>query len=138
MTILTPKEVLKALIDDKKLEYSWWRDNGGNHRWRFFEPRENGVSIEALLERQFIFRLAKGTIDIGDISFPKPDSEPRKAGEEYWVADPTHTDYTFKYDWYTDESYEQILTRGFLHRSRENAIAHAKALIKLSGGTVDE
>lgn len=135
MTVLTPQEVLQALIDDKKLEY---RQRNDSNDWRVFKPLDNRVTIEAILEGRFIFRLTQEMITIGDVSFPKPESESLKAGEEHWVADPTHINYTFKYDWYADELQEQNLNRGFLHRSRENAIAHAKALIKLSGGTVDE
>lgn len=36
-----------------------------------------------------------------------------------------------------DKADKLLLSRGFIHRSKENAIAHAKALIQLSRGTIN-
>ena len=86
------------------------------------------------------FRLAQEMITIGDVSFPKPESEPPELGTEYWIAEPSYGYYatTIPIFW-SDDSQDRIyLKRGLVHLTRENAIAHAKALIKLSGGNVDE
>lgn len=136
MTILTPQEALQAIADGKKLEYKWHTDD----EWYMFYPLINGVFLENIMKGKSVFRLAQEMITIGDVSFPKPESNPLKNGTEYWVADPTSQYCTTQGAncWGNDDLDKNYFRRNLVHLSKENAIAHAKALIKLSGGNVDE
>lgn len=50
------------------------------------------------------------------------------------MPDPTIDRLCFWSEWDNVKLDEQRLERGVVHLTEENAIAHAKALIKLSGG----
>lgn len=135
---MTPQEALQAIVDGKKLEYKWHTVNS----WIRFNSLSNGVCVNNILKGKIIFRLAQEQemITIGDVSFPKPVREPLENGTEYWVAELPSQHYTTQGPnrWVNDYLDRRYLRRGLVHLSKENAIAHAKALIKLSGGNVDE
>lgn len=132
---LTPQEALQAVIDGKKVEYALTHPDYKIRVWEIFTGREY---LDILTCGEFEFRLAQEMITIDDVSFPKPESEPLKKGTEYWVADPTFCHYALAGHWVGDKLDKLALSRGLLHKSKEDAIAHAKALIRLSGGNVDE
>lgn len=133
MKKLTPQETLQAILDSKKVEYRHPHLN-----WTILNP--TSLKLSKLLESEYQFRLVQEMLTVGNISFPKPVSEPPELGTEYWIADPSHGYYatTVPIFWNDDSQDRIYLKRGLVHVSRENAIEHAKALIKLSGGTVDE
>lgn len=128
--LLTSTEVVQAIQDGKKVEY-----RHPHLDWTILKPTR--FKLSKLLESEYQFRLAQEMVSIGDVSFIKPASEPLKYAEQYWVADPTDADYTTSFLWIGDNFDKLALSRGLVHRSRENAIAHAKALIKLSGGQIE-
>lgn len=128
--LLTSAEVVQAIQGGKKVEY-----RHPHLDWTILKPTRFKVS--KLLESEYQFRLAQEMVSIGDVSFPKPESEPLKDAEQYWLADPTDVGYTSSHLWAGNQFDKLALARGFVHRSGENAIAHAKALIKLSGGQIE-
>lgn len=137
MRELTTQEALQAIIDGKKVEIRGVIASC-NEEWRLLNI--HNTSIDVLTSGLFMFRLAQETITIGDVSFPKPESKPLEADTEYWV---TQTDYeTYvaldPFLWSDSPCDKMFLERGIVQLSRENAIEHAKALIKISGGTVDD
>ncbi|AKG19276.1 hypothetical protein AAX09_07710 [Moraxella bovoculi] len=133
--LLTAPEVVQALLAGKDVECTRAMDSQSND-WYSLNQYETSISM--LTNGLFIFRLAQEKVTIGDVSFPKPVSEPLKKGTKYWFAGLGSERCAFSYDWDDDETDKRILRRGLLHLSEENAVAHAKALIKLSGGTIDE
>lgn len=136
MRELTPQETLQAITDGKNLEYRLC----GTDDWRYFNHFNNGITIEGILRGSCIFRLCREMITVGGVSFPKPETTKPASGIRYWSADPIHEDFTrcFITEW-ADNSYDnRVLSRGLLHLSEENAIAHAKALVKLSGGNTND
>ena len=135
MKELTPRETLQAIIDGKKVE-SRGVIASRNSEWRLLN--EHNTSIDVLTSGLFMFRLAQETITVGDVSFPMPESEPLKGDEQYWVAAPTVAAYTASVSWTGDQFDKWALSRGLVHRSKENAIKHSKALIELSGGNPDD
>ena len=135
MRKLTIQEALQAVIDDKKVEFKGVVASCADE-WRLLNI--HNTSIDVLTSGLFMFRLAQETITVGDVSFPMPESEPLKGDEQYWVAAPTVAAYTTSVSWTGDQFDKWALSRGLVHRSKENAIAHAKALIKLSGGSVND
>lgn len=134
MTELTPQEALQAIADGKSLEYKWY-----NHsEWQLFGCLNNGVSIEAILKGYFVFRPLPKTIAVGGVSFPKSVSEPLKEGQKYFIPDLTVTRLYYTSQWCNTDLDNLRLKRGIIHLSEEDAVAHAKALIELSGGQVDD
>lgn len=133
MKILTASEVVQAIQDGKKVEFRYPNIDV----WHKIETWKN-LSLGKLLDPTFKFRLVQETLTVNDVSFPKPESEPLRDGDEYWMADPTHKRYALLFEWSGDEFHKWALSRAMVHKSKENAIAHAKCLIKLSGGTIDE
>ncbi|WFF39250.1 hypothetical protein LU290_03240 [Moraxella nasibovis] len=131
---LTPQEALQALADGKNLEYRWYNQSD----WRPFYSLSNGVSVEAILRGHFVFRPVQEMITVGDVSFPKPVSEPPKRGSEYYMPAVGRDVFYIPVSWDDDQVDRFRLKRGLIHLSKENAIAHAKALIKLGGGKVDD
>lgn len=133
--LLTAPEVVQALLAGKDVECTRAMDSQSND-WYSLNQYETSISM--LTNGLFIFRLAQEMVTIGDVSFPKPESEPLRDGDEYWMADPIHKRYALPFKWSGDEFHKQALSRAIVHKSKENAIAHAKCLIKLSGGTIDD
>lgn len=134
MKELTPPEVVQALLDGKKVEIRAVIDSQ-NSDWKPLDEHE--VSIRVLTNGFFMFRLAQEMITVGDVSFPKPESEPLQDGDKYWIADPMANSYAILSMWVGNKLDKLALSKGLLHKSRESAIAHAKAIIKLSGGSID-
>ena len=130
--LLTPQEALRAIIDGKKVECLL----EGLEKWDSILLFTTGV----LVNPRNKFRLSQEMITIGGVSFPKPESEPLEINTEYWVAEASYGYYaTANPTLWVDDSQDRLyLKRGLVHLSKENAISHAKALIKLSGGTIDE
>ncbi|MDO4441357.1 MAG: hypothetical protein Q4B81_04165 [Moraxella sp.] len=135
MKLLTPQETLQAIIDGKRVEIRGAIDSH-NSGWKPLNEHE--IHIRVLTNGLFIFRLAKETITIGDVSFPKPESSPPKQGTKYWAVSITAHYIPPLRIWEDDNIDKSYLAHGLVHLSKENAIAHAKALIELSGGKVDE
>lgn len=130
MRTLTPQEALQAIIDGKKVECLL----DGSDSWDSILL----FTTEVLANPRNKFRLQE--ITIGDVSFPKPESEPLELGTKYWIAELSYEYYSTSIPiiWEDDSQDRIYLKRGLVHLSRENANAHGKALIKLSGGNVDE
>lgn len=135
MKLLTPQEVIQALLDGKKVEIRG-AINLQNSGWKPLNEHE--IHIRVLTTGLFIFRLAKEMITINGVSFPKPACEPLEIGQEYFVCDIVSKGFYDIFEWENCKLDQDFLKYGMIHLTKEDAIAHAKALIKLSGGKVDE
>lgn len=134
MTTLTPQEVLQAIIDGRNLEFR----HLGFEEWTRLNPLDNPLSLESIFKDGVLFRLAQEMITIGDVSFPKPITESLDYDETYYVSDLTDPRMYWEFAWSNSSQDYTYLSLGLIHLTKENAIAHAKALIKLSGGNIDE
>lgn len=76
------------------------------------------------------------TININGVEVPEPEKEFLEEGKKYWLAIPTDLDLARKIIWKGDKYDLLWLERGFIHRTKEDAVAHAEALIEASGGEV--
>lgn len=138
--LLTPHEALQALIDGKDVEYRQV-DRIGSAKW---EDLNDSESIYALTDTEkYELRLKpkpQEMVTIGDTSFPKPCMDELKDGQIYYIADlgdlRLYSEFTYNGD-YGDSVDRRLLKRGLVHLTKENAIAHAKALIKLRGGNYE-
>lgn len=131
MKLLTSTETIQALLESKQIEYNY----GNEKEWYKLKPFD--FTIENLLDESYSFRLAQEMTVIGDVSFPKPETKPLVKGCAYYYVNPLIRElHTVTY-WKNDEVDMLLLTRNLIHLTKENAIAHAKALVKLSGGSYE-
>lgn len=75
------------------------------------------------------FRLAPRTIRVNGVEVPAPESKAPSYDSEYFVADPTATEFTWCYSWEDAESDCMFLERGLVYLRKEDAIARAKAML---------
>lgn len=131
MKLLTPEEVLQAIKDGKPVEVKF----GEHYEWKLVDRFR--MNIDELLDPEHSFRSPQEVITIGDVSFPKPETQAPDLGVRYYIVDLTECKLINSFAWLNSELDYHYLNIGNLHLSEENAIAHAKALIKLSGGTYE-
>lgn len=89
--------------------------------------------IAALRAKGYLIRTPE-TIQISGIHVPKPLMEPPQLGANYWFIDLHRQSLAVSSQWAGGAFDNLALKRGMLHVTEENAVAHAKALIKVSGG----
>lgn len=133
MKLLTPEEVLQALKDGKKVEYLHIAED------TWYELDGNDFTVNNLLDNFYTYRLAQEMMTIGGVSFPKPECS-KKVVEQvgvYYYPDILSPEDPYHVIWENSIKHFNILKSGLLHLNRENAIAHSKALIKLSGGSYE-
>lgn len=103
-----------------------------NCRWDAFEKSFEGVWVS--MARTFTadayeFRLASHTITVNGVEVPAPESKAPSYDSEYFVADPTAAEFTWRYSWEYAESDCMFLERGLVYLRKEDAIARAKAML---------
>lgn len=64
--------------------------------------------------------------------FPKSIKKAPNVGKIVFFAEPLEEGFYSSSEWENESLFFMYLNRGFVHLSKENAIAHAKALIKFS------
>lgn len=100
----------------------------------FHTTKENREKLEALYGVEFKVPEPE-MVNIGNFKFPKPESEPLKEGETYYV--PLIYGWSL-YDvckWYSGMSNDEtLLESGLVHKTAEAATQHAKVLIAISQG----
>lgn len=89
--------------------------------------------VTALLAKGYSIR-APELIQIGGIHVPKPLMTPPPRGTQYWCVAINDTALVDALTWDWNRYDKLMLKRSIIHLSKENALAHAKALIKVSGG----
>lgn len=129
MKLLTPEEVLEALRKDKSVEVKLSK----RLPWEPFNKFRMNVNV--LVNPEVSFRLAQEMVTIGDISFPKPESEPLTENTRYYLPYLLNPNEPYENLWDDVHMDFEYLKLGLIPLSKENAVKHAKALIKLSGGT---
>lgn len=65
---------------------------------------------------------------MGGEVFPKPEAEPLKDGETYYYPDLDYPIWVGKQEWEGDNLDESRLKLGLVHKTKEAAVAHSKAL----------
>ncbi len=97
-----------------------WLDLGEHPAWHF----------------TWDYRRKPRTIRIGERDVPEPMRVAPQEGTMYWMpafSGHLHASTTY---WDGCEFDEDMLKHGFTHTTKEAAIAHAEALILISGGTL--
>ena len=74
------------------------------------------------------------SIQIGDARVPKPLMAPPPLGTNYWFIDLYNQGLVNHFQWAGCDFDNRSLKRGLVHLTEGAALAHAKALINVSGG----
>ena len=110
----------------------WYKGSGDD--WR---PVEISPSWRYEYDWYIGDRPPKRKIMIGDAEIDAPEVENPSYNRNYFVPSPTKLEFYTEQCWGENASHTDM-QRGLVHLNKEAAIAHAKALIKVSGGCVDE
>lgn len=78
------------------------------------------------------YRRKPRTIKINGVDVPEPCREMLEEGTEYWVPLIGSSSLAAMYGWEGCSRDERILPRGLIHLTREDAEAHAKALLSFT------
>jgi len=81
-------------------------------------------------------RIAPRTIQIGGMEVPEPCRTAPDMGTRYHYVSFDQGDFVYDLLWENLKTDHSRLKSGMCHLTKEAAIAHAKALIKVSGGEV--
>lgn len=128
MKLLTPQEVLQALERNESVEVKLIKSS----QWELLDKHSRTISL--LVNSGASFRLVPEMITIGNISFPKPVTEKLPWQTVYYYPSLEREELCNADMWGNSGFDHTLLQRGLIHLTEEDAVEHAKALIKLSGG----
>ena len=111
----------------------WYKGSGDD--WR---PVEISPSWRYEYEWHIGEHPPKRKIMIGDVEVDAPELAGLVHGDAYFLTNTCGLELYATMTWANDHYDSALLKRGLVHLNKEAAIAHAKALIKVSGGCVDE
>ena len=127
---MKPEEVLEALGLGKGFKYNYL---GGY--WVINNP---ALPVDALISGEYSSRI-KEMIANGNVSFPKPETKKPNMNSRYYSPLLGDTSEAYmELTWEDDSIDNTSFTQGLVHLSKDNAIAHAKALNEIIGDTVDD
>lgn len=78
------------------------------------------------------YKIKPKTITVNGFEIPEPVREELILGQYYFIPSPTNfeeEDLFEDYYWDSDRNDKSFLERGVIHLTKENAIAHAKAML---------
>lgn len=129
--MLNHKEVLEALLAGKVLRDIVDKDiiifMGADGKLY----SEIGKPLSALYLP--LWELAPETIEINGIDITKPESKELSYNTIYYMPKPDYADLYHSSCWANHKIDKLRLERGLIHLTKENAIAHAKAIISFTG-----
>jgi hypothetical protein len=124
MEYLTVRQAAEAILRGEKLVatpgtfvHSIWIDHGN-------------------LDAATKFTIAPKTITIGGMEVPEPCRTAPKNGTKYFTPALLSSSLILDPTWSCDGTDLSWLKRGLVHLTKEAAITHAEAMIKVSGGEV--
>lgn len=85
-----------------------------------------------IFEDTWDFRLKTKTLSINGLDVPEPMREKPEIGTKYWYIETSSDALCDWTTWQDDESDNRHLRLGDCHLTRDNCIAHAKALFSFS------
>ena len=137
---------LRAALDGQTVQMSLepWEEK----HWDDFLPQYDETSTKIFFTgttkdgKKVFFRLKPQFIKIGELTVPapvSPDTQALPEDTDFWIADPSRHDgeFTRKLNWDGALCDRQHLKRGLVHLTKADASAHAKALILVSGGSIN-
>ena len=110
--------------------------------WERWEHRQEGLEdfyplrSNPHFDENVEYRRKSKTIRIGERDVPEPMRVAPAMSTKYYVVDYNVVDHYCSNYWFNDEYDNGMLQNGLCHTTHEAAIAHAEALILISGGTL--
>ena len=134
--LISGADALKALAAGKEVQYSH-EEIPVLDQWATIRNLEE-YSLDYFLkpDTKFKFRLKPRTLKIGDIEITAPETEPLKDGR-YYIPSLINFSFYEQLNWNCDGFNYHHLKHGLVHLTEQNAIAHTRALILVSGGSVE-
>ena len=130
------KHIINAISDGKIVEVEKF-DQMGNPVWATISGIISINELNQLKDNRF--RQAIPTINIGGYSVPKPLTEAPDEDLEMYIPNVLNYLLYFSSRWNSESlAHQKWLKLGMIHSTKEAAIAHAKALIAISGGAIQE
>ena len=100
----------------------------------FHASKENHEKLESLYGVEFKVPEPE-MVKIGNFEFPKPESEPLKESEEFYIPDINSLCFYERHFWHDKLiTCHGMLSKGLVHKTIKAAIQHAKVLISISQG----
>lgn len=127
-------ELMLQYAQDCAIDKDAWKNWQIKERFQFDWVMING---HPTWSERLEYRRKPRTIVIGGMEVPTPETREPKNGTVYYQTNPQSEDLYSEFEWVRDRFDLTVLQTGMLHLSKENAIIHAKALIKISGGTTN-
>ena len=81
------------------------------------------------------YKIKPKTIKVNGFEVPEPVKEELILGQYYFIPSPTNfevNDLFEDFSWDSDRHDKSFLDRGIIHLTKENAIAHAKAMLGIN------
>jgi hypothetical protein len=128
--MLNHREVLEALLAGKvvrdELDNSILLYLGTDGRLR--------NETDTIMDRVFVegWQLSLETIEINGIKAPKGETVVPARGTRLFLPVLHYDDYYSQLSWNGSQAHHDFLSKGLLHLSKEDAIAHAKALLSFT------
>lgn len=122
-------EILRAIADGEPLEN--FEIRGSDSDWQSWQSLANGWMDWLYNPEDWYLRRKQKTIVVNGFEVPEPVREPLEKGQMYWMPLLHSTDYVMFVNCTGGATVlEQLaLKRGFLHLTKEAAVAHAKAML---------
>lgn len=119
-------QVLRWIADKERVEIRWGKDP----RWMDLGSRNEIVFDEIMREEgDYEFRLKPRTITVNGREIVAGETVEPSFGTKYYAADPYSTVFFSDDKWSGWPEHHEWLRRGLVHLTKENAIAHAKAML---------
>jgi hypothetical protein len=110
--------------------------------WERWERRQEGLEdfhplrSNPHFDENVEYRRKPRTIRIGERDVPEPMRVAPAMGSTYYIVDYSYAEHNAYHHWQNDEYDNIMLQSGLCHATEKAAIAHAEALILISGGTL--
>jgi hypothetical protein len=132
MTAHKHADVLIALANGQEIQYTPHTDIS----WSDYVER-NPINFSPLYcTENVIWRVKPKTIRIGERDVPEPMRVAPATGTVIWMPSIWYQTKASSLTWCNTSENTIRIERGLCHDNREAAIAHAEALILISGGTL--
>lgn len=128
---MTRNEILQAIIDGKELESI---DRAG------WEPCTHKEVLFCLADgiNTNLFRIKQNTIKVNGWEIIAGITQPLEDGESYFYAEVSASDYFSQSIWSNHTLDKLWLSRGLIHDTKENSIAHTKAMLGIDPNSPNE
>ena len=120
-------QVLRWIADGKKVE---GRTAGTMNEWcDVTDWNDTALSATVRGEWDYEFRLKPRTITVNGREIVEPERKALEDDQAYWVPSIAREELQSQANWAGDAFDLRCLERGLVHLTKENAIAHAKAML---------